>query len=328
MYLPLVSIIIPTFNRSQLIFETLDSVLAQTYENWECLIVDDGSSDDTENVVSEYVTKDSRFQFHQRPNNRLKGANACRNFGFENSKGQYVMFIDSDDICETFCLTERVSIVTKDLSIDILIRDTALLINNIKQKHSINKDPKVSSVENYLRMFLRYEIPWTIMGAFYKRNIIEICTFDEELKRFQDVSLNIKVLSRFSDLKLIRDFTIDSYYRDDKNKVFNNNFIENMFEALFIFYGIHAYLFKNIKYKLDFRKFISQIIIQFGIVYFYQNRRVSNKFFLWTIKLNVFKLSQKITLLFMMFFININLFKLQGIGMYKFRNKLKKKLYK
>ncbi len=201
-------------------------------------------------------------------------------------------------------------------------------ITNIKQKHSINRDPEVSNAENYLRMFLRYEIPWTIMGVFYKRNILEICNFDEELMRFQDISLNIKVLSKISDLKLIRNFKIDSYYRDDKEKVFNNNFIKNMFEALFVFYNIHVYLFKNRKYKLDFRKFISQIIIQFGVVYFYQNRRVSNKFFLWIIKLNILELSQKITLLLMMFFINTNLFKLQGIGMYKFRNKLKKKLNK
>ena len=98
MYLPLVSIIIPTFNRSQLICETLDSVLAQTYENWECIIVDDGSTDDTKTVVSEYVKKDSRFQFHHRPINRPKGGNAARNFGYENSKGEYINWIDDDDI--------------------------------------------------------------------------------------------------------------------------------------------------------------------------------------------------------------------------------------
>ena len=75
---PLVSIIIPTFNRAHLLSETLHSVLTQTYTNWECLVVDDGSTDDTEYVVKSYVARDARIQFHIRPKYKIKGANACR----------------------------------------------------------------------------------------------------------------------------------------------------------------------------------------------------------------------------------------------------------
>lgn len=95
---PLVSIIIPTFNRAHLISETLDSVLAQTYQNWECIVVDDGSTDGTNKVMDEYVLKDSRFQYYHRPKDRLQGGNAARNFGFEISKGEYVNWLDSDDL--------------------------------------------------------------------------------------------------------------------------------------------------------------------------------------------------------------------------------------
>ncbi|WP_372938266.1 glycosyltransferase family 2 protein, partial [Seonamhaeicola sp.] len=87
---PLVSIIIPTYNRAHLIGETLDSVLAQTYTHWECIVVDDGSSDHTSQVVATYCKNDARFQYHQRPLDRPKGANACRNYGFELSKGEYI----------------------------------------------------------------------------------------------------------------------------------------------------------------------------------------------------------------------------------------------
>ena len=83
---PLVSIIILTFNRGHLIGETLDSVMLQTYENWECIVVDDGSRDNTSKLLKSYVQKDSRFQYHHRSSKRLKGANACRNYGFELSK--------------------------------------------------------------------------------------------------------------------------------------------------------------------------------------------------------------------------------------------------
>ncbi|MEZ4975540.1 MAG: glycosyltransferase family 2 protein [Flavobacteriaceae bacterium] len=95
---PLVSIIIPTFNRVHLIGETLDSVLAQTYTNWECIVVDDGSSDGTEILVRDYQSKDSRIQYYKRPFHRPKGANACRNYGFELSQGAYINWLDSDDL--------------------------------------------------------------------------------------------------------------------------------------------------------------------------------------------------------------------------------------
>jgi len=95
---PLVSIIIPTYNRAHLISETLDSILAQTYVNWECIVVEDGSTDSTEEVINSYIKKDARFQYHHRPKERLKGGNAARNYGFELCNGDYVNWFDSDDV--------------------------------------------------------------------------------------------------------------------------------------------------------------------------------------------------------------------------------------
>lgn len=95
---PLVSIIIPTYNRAHLIGETLDSVLAQTYTNWECIIVDDGSTDHTDEVVGAYVQKDSRFKYYHRPEEHLPGGNGARNYGFKMSQGEYVNWLDSDDL--------------------------------------------------------------------------------------------------------------------------------------------------------------------------------------------------------------------------------------
>lgn len=98
MNIPLVSIIVPTFNRGDLIRMTLDSVLAQTYTNWECIVVDDGSTDNTEAVVEEFKKKDARFLYHHRPTDRLKGANGCRNYALERCKGEFIQFLDSDDL--------------------------------------------------------------------------------------------------------------------------------------------------------------------------------------------------------------------------------------
>jgi glycosyltransferase involved in cell wall biosynthesis len=94
----LISIIIPTYNRAHLIGETLNSIIAQTYIHWECIVIDDGSTDYTDELLEFYTQKDSRIQFHHRPASRPKGANACRNYGFEISKGEFINWFDSDDV--------------------------------------------------------------------------------------------------------------------------------------------------------------------------------------------------------------------------------------
>ncbi len=94
----LVSIIIPVFNRETLLPETLDSILDQTYDQWECIIVDDGSTDTSLEVARTYASKDSRFKVHQRPWYKRKGANSCRNYGFKLSNGEFIQWFDSDDI--------------------------------------------------------------------------------------------------------------------------------------------------------------------------------------------------------------------------------------
>ncbi len=117
---PLVSIIIPTFNRAHLIGETLDSVIAQTYQNWECIVVDDGSTDGTDLLMESYCAKDFRFQYHHRPEDRLPGGNAARNYGFEVSKGEYIQWLDSDDCLSVNKLEVQINRVTINSSNSLL----------------------------------------------------------------------------------------------------------------------------------------------------------------------------------------------------------------
>lgn len=92
----LVSIITPSYNSAKFIAETIQSVQNQTYQNWEMIIVDDGSSDETENVVLSIIQKDNRIQFHKLSQN--SGPAVARNTGIEKASGDYMTFIDADDI--------------------------------------------------------------------------------------------------------------------------------------------------------------------------------------------------------------------------------------
>lgn len=92
----LVSIITPTYNCARFISRTLDSVQAQTYQNWEMIIVDDRSQDNTKEIVEEYIKKDPRIQYHLLDVN--SGAAVARTVAMKLAKGSYMAFLDSDDI--------------------------------------------------------------------------------------------------------------------------------------------------------------------------------------------------------------------------------------
>lgn len=107
----MISIIIPTLNRAHYLQETLDSVLAQTYTNWECIIVDDGSTDNTEYIVNKYLKLDNRFKYNKRLSNSNNGASSCRNIGIEHAKGSYIQFLDSDDVMELNKLESQIKLL-------------------------------------------------------------------------------------------------------------------------------------------------------------------------------------------------------------------------
>ncbi|MFA9194716.1 glycosyltransferase family 2 protein [Flavobacterium sp. FBOR7N2.3] len=93
-----VTIIMATYNRAHFIVETLNSIKQQTFCDWECLIIDDGGTDTTQEVITPILEKDKRFQFFKRPDNYLKGLPGCRNYGLDIAKGEYIIFFDDDDI--------------------------------------------------------------------------------------------------------------------------------------------------------------------------------------------------------------------------------------
>ncbi len=93
---PLVSIIIPVYNSEELISETINSVLQQKYKNWEMIMVDDFSDDNSIEIIKEYQQKDERIKLIRLDNNQ--GVANARNIGLKYAKGKYIAFLDSDDI--------------------------------------------------------------------------------------------------------------------------------------------------------------------------------------------------------------------------------------
>ncbi|WP_310992293.1 glycosyltransferase family 2 protein [Aequorivita marina] len=232
---PLISIIIPTYNRAHLIGETLDSVLAQTYQNWECLVVDDGSTDNTEELMAAYIAKDARFQFHHRPKDRLPGGNAARNYGFEMSKGEYVQWFDSDDLMHPEKLAIKIKTIL-DYKVDFVISQTQYFNrDNFKEYQYNYKEEEVN--------FLSYStthISWFTPDLFLKRNIAEKVSFNENLKAGQEYNFSCKLLLETNSLKKIDKVLTMCRYHDSsigfERRENNFNYFKSRLEIYWVNY--------------------------------------------------------------------------------------------
>lgn len=185
---PLVSIIIPTYNRGHIIGETLDSILIQTYSNWECIIVDDGSTDTTVEVVKQYLAKDKRFQYHKRALDRPKGANACRNYGFELSKGEFIQWFDSDDLMEKTKIEEQINAFNE--SIDFVIGNSVNFneVGIVGRPYVLNYEHPITP-EN----FITQKIGWITNDVLLRKSAIKI-KFDERLSSGQEYNFFSRLL--------------------------------------------------------------------------------------------------------------------------------------
>jgi glycosyltransferase involved in cell wall biosynthesis len=183
----MISIIIPTYNRATLIGETLDSVFAQTYQDWECIVVDDGSSDNSIEIVQNYVDKNSRFKLLIRSEDRLKGACTCRNIGYENSKGEYIYFFDSDDLISNQFLEIIASKIKDDQNIDYAVFPLDRFTQN--PQYPIYRSRKFTGKSDELfEQLVDCRVQVNTQNILWNRNLLSKTgvLWNEQLKRCQD----------------------------------------------------------------------------------------------------------------------------------------------
>ncbi len=182
---PLVSIIIPTRNRAGLISETLDSLLAQSYQIWECIVVDDGSADNTKEVVQKYVDKDPRFILVDKPNTHKPGGNGARNYGFELAKGDYIQWFDSDDVMHPELLIDKIETFNKNKELKSVISQVAFFVGSLENITFITKLNHSHKLYEDVITYQTALYPGSIMlDARFLKNTQEI--WDESLTRAQE----------------------------------------------------------------------------------------------------------------------------------------------
>lgn len=210
---PLVSILIPNFNKEKYLKMALDSVILQTYKNWECIIVDDYSTDLSWSILEEYAKLDSRFKIYKRPVFKKSGGNSARNFALKLSKGYFINWFDSDDIMDIKMIEEKIKVFDQNSCLDFVLG------NVIKFECSTENQLKINNLDlsqkdiNYALNMIKGNFWIPTPSPLFKRIFLkdfEYC-FDEELVWDQEIEFMSRVL--LSNPKF--EFTKDSifYYR-------------------------------------------------------------------------------------------------------------------
>jgi glycosyltransferase involved in cell wall biosynthesis len=192
-YVCLFSVVIPTYNRAHVLSRAIDSVVAQTYPHWELLIVDDGSTDGTEELVAEYIKSEPRIKFLKRPDNRLRGGNACRNIGAEKSSGDYVTYLDSDDYYLENRLFACVEYI-KRTSADCIVSGRCLDDNGTV---TVGKSRDFLPMETCFDYLLSPETLTATSTYVVNRNVLKEVIWEEDLLRNQDWDFFIRVGKKF-----------------------------------------------------------------------------------------------------------------------------------
>ncbi len=235
---PLVSIIITTFNQEKYIEEAIVSVIQQSFTNWELIIIDDGSTDQTALVCDLYVKKDASIKYVYQKNS---GVSAARNLGFHYSNGDFIQFLDGDDYLSQDKIARQIEFLEQHSNLDVCYCN---FVHYFQSTGNFIPSNHIVVAENPLEDFLfRWDrsVGTTIHSALFKKNIWEKneLPFPEDYKhRYEDWVFWVLIALKNKTIGY-QDF-IGAFYR-----IHNANFTsgthqnvpQHIFHAMFYLYG-------------------------------------------------------------------------------------------
>ena len=187
-----ISIIVPVYNAEKSICRCIESVLTQTMKNWELLLINDGSIDNSKEICSFYENKDSRIKLINKNNS---GVSDTRNLGVDLSKGEYITFLDADDWIEHDML-EVMLLNIRKLDVSILLMPTYRDQKNISLNNFISTKKNIFTKEEIQLEFFKQDLfTYSVWGKLYKKNILKNIRFDKYIQIGEDMLYLWKVLN-------------------------------------------------------------------------------------------------------------------------------------
>lgn len=255
--MPQVSVIVPTYNSAQYISEAIDSVFNQTYEDWEIIVVDDGSTDNTKEVLRKYSSKIGYFYQEN------KGPSSARNKGIKSAKGKYIAFLDADDMWMPEKLKLQMDVISKEPSIGLVSCDGYIIdMDGVIQKQ-ITKRRYLNKKKLLDDLLFRNVIGATPSLLVRKECFHVVGLFDETLAVGEDRDMWLRICRRYEFRNIGKPLIkvryrkgSQSYYGDIilqntlrfLEKVFSDNFLRRRWFLKRRAYG-YSYLTVAVGYK-------------------------------------------------------------------------------
>ena len=180
--------------------------------------MDDGSTDNSLEIIENYCALDKRIHLYQREN-LPKGGSACRNIGLEIAKGNYVIFLDADDVLITDCLKQRLS----NIKMFPHYKFWVFPIGTFYKVEGDNNSVWIPKGTDFLIRFLKHNLPWHTMSVVWNKNHIKALNgFDSDYQRLQDVELHTRALLGKVSFKTFPKNKVDAFYRIDERRTTQN----------------------------------------------------------------------------------------------------------
>ena len=192
----LISIIVPVYNIEKSIARCLNSIINQLYKNIEIIVVDDGSTDNSYEVLREYEKRDHRIKVMKKNNG---GVSSARMYGLNNASGIYVGFVDSDDYIEKEMYLNLYKAIKKHNA------EMAVLCEYVIKKGNDVFDACVTN-EFALKKICRLEFPTSVWAGLYQKKIALLVEFDPHIHFFEDFYFNFQVLERINRVSIVNGF--------------------------------------------------------------------------------------------------------------------------
>ncbi|OPJ65367.1 glycosyltransferase family 2 protein [Clostridium chromiireducens] len=188
------SVVIPLYNKEKYLYKTIESVLKQTYADFELIIIDDGSTDNSLKIANSF--NDDRIKVYKQAN---AGASAARNFGIKKAEGEFIAFIDGDDIWYENFLETIISLMNKYPNLKVY--GTAIGLNDYEKQIESkrrNMEEKDFIIENYFYYKIKKDIYLTASSAVVKKEVFyDIGYFQEGLRNWEDLDMWARITLKY-----------------------------------------------------------------------------------------------------------------------------------
>ena len=228
-----ISVLMPVYNSEKFLLETVQAVINQSYIDWELILVDDGSTDNSKEICTQLMNDDKRIKYIFQEN---LGVSHTRNVALENAQGKYIVFVDSDDLIHEDYLKILINSIEKNNSDISVCNFIERKISNTGKVEDITREfyPKevmeMSEMKDYIMDFGNSGLLNPLWNKIYKREIIENnnITFDEKVETGEDFIFNLQYFRKVKKISFIKD-SLYYYIRRNNNSI-TYKYIENMYE--------------------------------------------------------------------------------------------------